>query len=303
MNAGPDLLTRSLAEFATHPRSADMVDPVRDCARRLTQQYLTQGAVIARTDVGEQLRSIVAAADGRVAASASPGAVFSPLPAMSRSSAVTINTGLMTIGTAKPNGRGGAAPLIAGALAAGFAAANLVSSDGSRLLSAFSNGLEIGLRLAAAVESSRPGSGWATERVPVAIAAAVTVASLLDGGPRELHEAIGLGATLASGLGEPDSGGAATLDAAFVAGELAARGFESGVLATLGWEGPKRPLVGSRGFFSLLAAAPAPASITDGLGSTWLMLSADASPDALLEGVSRPLDSMSPAELDLILGG
>ncbi|QGN58872.1 MmgE/PrpD family protein [Nostocoides sp. HKS02] len=300
MSAVADEVTCALAEFAERTRSTGLAAPVRDCARQLARLCIDNGRAAAGSNVGGRLHAIVAAAEGRPLGAAELGAVFAPLPAMSRSGAVAVNAGLMSLGAPTDRARGHS-ELLASALAAGLAAANLDGADGSRVLTAFASGAEVGLRLALAVDRSRPGSGWASPQAASVVAAAVTVIALLDGSAAELHQAIALGATQASGL----DGSRGSADSAFVTGELSSRGFESGVLAGTGWAGPARPLDGPRGYFHLLTGAPPPAAVTEGLGTAWLLLGvAGARPTSpsLAVAADEPLDALSSAELTLLLG-
>ena len=250
------------------------------------------------TDAGGRLHAIVAATDGLPPGLPELGSVFAPLPAVSRSSAVTVNAGLMTLAGPTSSGGQGNGAVLASALAAGIAAAHLGGADGSALLAAFASGAEIGLRLALAVDTSRPRSGWASQQLVAGVAAAVTTAALLGGDADEIHAAIALGATQASGL----DGATNAVDTAFVTGELASHGFESGVLALSGWAGPALPLDGNRGFFQLLTGAQAPTAVTEDVGDVWLLLGLE---DAATEWRGRrfdPLDGMTSAEVALLLG-
>jgi hypothetical protein len=296
--ANADTTTLCLADFAERTRDTDLPGPVRDCSRLLAQMCLWSGKLAATTDAGSRLHAIVAATDALSPADPELGSVFGPLTAMSRSSAVTVNVGLMTMAGPTPAGGQPMPPIVASALAAGIAAAHLVGADGFGLLAAFAGGAEIGLRLAAGIDSSRPGSEWASQQLACPVASAVTTTMTLGGGADDIHQAIALGATQASGLGGP----CIAVDSAFVSGELASHGFEAGVLTKSGWSGPARPLDGGRGLFHLLTGVAAPTAVTDGLGARWLLLDLVDTTTAWAGHGLEPLDAMSSGELALLLG-
>jgi hypothetical protein len=217
------------------------------------------------------LASIDQACSGADVTPDSIGVALGSPRSLSRSRSVAYDSACLAL--ASPALDGGSDGLTAIVFPAVVAASDVAGADGASMLTGFIVGMEIGLRLAKGVRTRRPVSGWHVPTVVGRVAAATAVVKVLGGGEREIHQAIGLGATQAAGLAAACPGSAAGL----IVGKAASDGFEAGVLAMADWDGPVHPLDGDRAFFSLLSGGPAPSLVCEGLGGTWL-LDTEASP-------------------------
>jgi hypothetical protein len=294
-----DTVVAPLARFAAQVRAAGLPPNVDERAQGLVQICLTSGGRSATTAEGKQLHAIAASLDELSPGLALDGIVFGSLPNLSRSGAVAVNAGLLTAEGADASREQTAPPLLSSVFPACVAAAHLGARDGAAVLSALAVAMEIGLRLANALEESRPGAGWATGSLPGCVAAAVATVCVLGGDDKAFHQAITLGATQAAGLAHPHT----SVVGAFVTGEIASHGFESGVLAMGGWDGPARPLDGSRGFFQLFTGGPAIPAIHNDLGTTWVLLGSEGVASEGQPERRRPLDALGSADFSRLMHG
>jgi len=142
-------------------------------------------------------------------------------------------------------------------------------------------GLEVCARIAAAL-NLRDHPEWLESGSLGQVGAAMPAARLLALDPAETLAALGIAATMTSGLAAAPGPDAAWLPSAKAAsdGVLAAR------LAAAGMDGPAAPVEGPRGMGALLAAGHCDTAVlTDGLGKSWLSRSlASAADRAFIQG-------------------
>jgi 2-methylcitrate dehydratase PrpD len=266
----PDVIALALRRFAHDTRLANVPESTAERARDVVRSCLVAGSWVSASELGADTYRVLANIDHACSgadlapdfiAAASLGSPRS----LSRSRSVAYNSACLALASAELHG--GSDGLTAIVFPAVIAASDVAGADGASMLTGFIVGMEIGLRLAKGMRTRRPESGWHVPTVVGRIAAATAVVKVLGGGEREIHEAIGLGATQAAGLAGACPGSAAGL----IVGKAASDGFEAGVLAMTDWDGPVHPLDGDRAFFSLLSGGPAPRLVCEGLGSTWLL--------------------------------
>jgi len=155
-------------------------------------------------------------------------------------------------------------PLAAVVAAAGLA---LASTDPAAPAAAVAIGLELALRIEAALGAEQRGRGWAIAAVDGAIGAAATAARLRGLTSEAVAHAIGLAATQSGGLG-------AVLDPcglAFRLGKAAFDGVEAALLAERGVTAPAGSLDGRRGLAALTAPDSDPSRIGERLGDDWML--------------------------------
>lgn len=303
-----EAVTSRVADFAAGVSLARVPEDVASGAQALVRVGVRAGTRAAATDPARLLHAFLAQLDepekqrgnlaapaagyaraSLTAASAAAGPVLGIGGPLSPSAAVTFNAACMSPGFpgSERAGAPGAVALPgacqpAAVVAAVFGAAQMPGVTGRSLLEGVVVGSELGVRVTRALECGGLAAGWSAVTVASRIAAAVAVVKSLRGGAAEFSEAIGLAATQSGGLYSAVPAVAAGL----LAGRAACDGWEAGLLARTGWNGPHRPLEGDRGLFRLMTghAAGARRIITD-LGDEWVFPRAIA-PDATNEDIA-----------------
>lgn len=126
-------------------------------------------------------------------------------------------------------------------------------------------GYEVYIRLSKAVMPSHLQRGFNGTGTVGSIAAAAAAAKVLGLSAKEIHVAMGLAATSASGLMELNETGQAMKP--INPANAAYRGVMCALLAEAGAVGPDAPLDGTKGFFGAFADEINTGEITNGLGS------------------------------------
>jgi 2-methylcitrate dehydratase PrpD len=152
--------------------------------------------------------------------------------------------------------------------AAVFSLARKSKVSGGDLLHAFILGVETSCRMGNAVTPGHYERGWHITSTCGVFGAAVAAAKLLRLNEHQIVSALGIAATQAAGLVEVLGSMARVLNAGFAArnGVAAAR------LAAGGFEGPRQPIEGLRGFVNVFGGNKDLAQITQGLGEDWAMM-------------------------------
>ena len=150
-------------------------------------------------------------------------------------------------------------------------AGTLQKVDGPKFLLSFAWGLEVMCRLSKAlsVTPAKADIGWSQSGVTGAIGAAVACGKLLDLNPTLLCSAIGIAASLSSGLRVAHG----TMTMHLVPAQAAATGVQAVKLAINGFTGPNNALEGRNGFLSLFAKTAHIPSLEDDLGKRFELLS------------------------------
>jgi 2-methylcitrate dehydratase PrpD len=140
--------------------------------------------------------------------------------------------------------------------------------SGAELLHAFVLGVETTCRMGNAVMPGHYERGWHITSTCGVFGATAAAANLLHLDERQVGSALGLAATQAAGLVEMLGSMARVLNAGFAArnGVAAAR------LAAAGFEGPRAPIEGLRGFVNVFGASRTFDAITESLGRRWELL-------------------------------
>lgn len=292
MTVPVDSLVPALSRFGDRTRLSNVPAPTARRACEIVRSCLVAGSSASASEQGREIYAILASIED--ASSDEP-------QCRSRSRVVAFHSACLALATpaldSVPDG------LAAIVFPAAVAAAELDDAAGVTMLDGLIVGMEIGLRLAHGLrveggQSSRPSSGWNVATAVGRAAAATAVVKVLGGGEHEFHQAIGLGATQAAGLTPTAHSQAAAL----IVGKAASDGFEAGVLAMIDWDGPARPVDGARGLFRLLTGEPAPGSVCEDLGGTWLLDSAvsrlaDNADDSTRRAVESRIDEVGSIEL------
>lgn len=167
-------------------------------------------------------------------------------------------------------------------LAAAMAAAELRGQTLSRCLNAVAVGVEVGLRVEAALQPALSNAGWRPFAVASRLGAAAAAGRLLNLGHDQVVTALGLAATQVAAR----ASSTVSLGWARAAGD----GVESALLAQAGMTGPPAPLEGRRGLAHVLASTELADTWTlSGLGRRWLVL------ELLLSTDDTPEPSPTPA--------
>jgi 2-methylcitrate dehydratase PrpD len=116
--------------------------------------------------------------------------------------------------------------------------------------------------------------GWHITSTCGVFGAAAACAKLLRLDEQQIISALGIAATQAAGLVEVLGSMARVLNAGFAA----RNGISAARLAQQGFEGPRDPLEGLRGFFNVFGGSRDPGKITQRLGEEWEMLNVQLKP-------------------------
>ncbi|MEQ1943206.1 MmgE/PrpD family protein [Mesorhizobium sp. VNQ89] len=141
-------------------------------------------------------------------------------------------------------------------------------ASGAALLEAFVLGVEITCRLGVAAGQAHYARGWHITSTAGIFGAALACGRLLQLSPHALVDA--LGNALAQAAGSVETLG--TMSKSLGVGQAARGGLLAALLAERGYTGPRHPLTGARGFFSLYCDDADPGSLTGDLGSRWEIL-------------------------------
>ena len=152
--------------------------------------------------------------------------------------------------------------------AAVFSLARKSKVSGAELLHAFILGVETSCRMGNAVTPGHYEHGWHITSTCGVFGAAVAAAKILKLEEKQIGSALGIAATQAAGLVEVLGSMARVLNAGFAA----RNGLAAARLAAEGFEGPRAPIEGLRGFFSVFGGNRDPDALTGSLGSRWEML-------------------------------
>jgi len=152
--------------------------------------------------------------------------------------------------------------------AAVFSLARREKVSGAELLHAFILGVETSCRMGNAVTPGHYEHGWHITSTCGVFGAAVAAAKILKLSERQIGAALGIAATQAAGLVEMLGSMARVLNAGFAA----RNGLAAARLAAEGFEGPRAPLEGLRGFFNVFGGNRDFDALTESLGSRWEML-------------------------------
>src|SRR5262245_1258264 len=136
---------------------------------------------------------------------------------------------------------------------------------GAALLHAFILGVETTCRMGNAVMPGHYEHGWHITSTCGVFGAAVAAARLLRLNEAQVVSALGIAATQAAGLVEVLGSMARVLNAGFAA----RNGIAAARLAREGFEGPRQPIEGLRGFINVFGGNKDLARIVEGLGERW----------------------------------
>ncbi|HXJ51371.1 MAG TPA: MmgE/PrpD family protein [Burkholderiales bacterium] len=139
--------------------------------------------------------------------------------------------------------------------------------SGAELLHAFVLGVETTCRMGNAVMPGHYERGWHITSTCGVFGATAAAAKLLRLDERQVASALGLAATQASGLVEMLGSMARVLNAGFAA----RNGLAAARLASEGFEGPRAPIEGLRGFVNVFGGSADLSQITRRLGEHWEM--------------------------------
>jgi 2-methylcitrate dehydratase PrpD len=158
-----------------------------------------------------------------------------------------------------------ATPPVAAAL---FSLARKHKVSGAEVLHAFILGVETSCRMGNAVMPGHYERGWHITSTCGVFGAAAAAAKLLRLNESQVASALGIAATQAAGLVEVLGSMARVLNAGFAA----RNGIAAARLAAGGFEGPRRPIEGLRGFVNVFGGNNDLEQITQYLGERWEMM-------------------------------
>jgi len=139
--------------------------------------------------------------------------------------------------------------------------------SGADLLHAFVLGVETSCRMGNVVTPGHYERGWHITGTCGVFGATAAAAKLLRLDQRQVGSALGLAATQAAGLVEVLGSMARVLNAGFAA----RNGLAAARLAAAGFEGPRAPIEGLRGFVNVFGGGADLSQITRRLGEHWEM--------------------------------
>jgi len=139
--------------------------------------------------------------------------------------------------------------------------------SGTELLHAFVLGVETSCRMGNAVMPGHYERGWHITSTCGVFGATAAAAKLLRLDERQVASALGIAATQASGLVEMLGSMARVLNAGFAA----RNGLAAARLAASGFEGPRAPIEGLRGFVNVFGGSADLSRLTQRLGERWEM--------------------------------
>jgi len=139
--------------------------------------------------------------------------------------------------------------------------------SGTELLHAFVLGVETSCRMGNAVMPGHYERGWHITSTCGVFGATAAAAKLLRLDERQVASALGIAATQASGLVEMLGSMARVLNAGFAA----RNGLAAARLAASGFEGPRAPIEGLRGFVNVFGGSADLSQLTQRLGERWEM--------------------------------
>jgi 2-methylcitrate dehydratase PrpD len=151
--------------------------------------------------------------------------------------------------------------------AAVFSLARKNKVSGAELLYAFILGVETTCRIGNTVMPGHYEHGWHITSTCGVFGAAAAAAKLLHLNGNQTASALGIAATQAAGLVEVLGSMARVLNAGFAA----RNGIAAARLAGEGFEGPREPLEGLRGFVNVFGGEGDLTQVTQGLGEHWEM--------------------------------
>jgi 2-methylcitrate dehydratase PrpD len=152
-----------------------------------------------------------------------------------------------------------------------LAACERYQRSGSDLLRGVAVGVEFMCRMALVVKTGVHRAGFHPTAVIGALGATLGVGKALDLSPRYLAAALGISASMASGIIEYLAEGTSTKR--LHAGWAAQCGIRAALMARAGFSGPRTVIEGRHGFVHAFCHAdvqPEFAHLTDGLGRRWL---------------------------------
>ena len=137
--------------------------------------------------------------------------------------------------------------------------------SGAELLHAFVLGIETTCRMGNAVTPGHYERGWHITSTCGVFGATAAAAKLLGLDERQVASALGLAATQAAGLVEVLGSMARVLNAGFAA----RNGLAAARLAAAGFEGPRAPIEGLRGFVNVFGGKAELSQVTQRIGRQW----------------------------------
>ena len=149
-----------------------------------------------------------------------------------------------------------------------FALAETMATRGPDFLLAFILGVEAECRIGNAISPGHYARGWHITSTCGVFGSAMACGKLLGLTRQQLIWALGTASAQASGLVET----LGTMAKSVSMGNAARNGIVSALLAREGFDGPQRPLEGSRGFLNVTADEPDLAGLVAELGSRWEIL-------------------------------
>lgn len=170
-----------------------------------------------------------------------------------------------------------------------FASAELnPSATGKDAIVALVAGYEVAIRIAKAINPAHRHRGYHTTSTVALIGAAVITARMLGCNEDQIADAIGLAAMQSSGiqayLDDP------CMAKPFGPGKGAFNGVLAGVLASRGFTGPKKALESKEGFFNAFTGDLRASDLTDGLGSSFVIMEVGFKPHAACRYAHGPID-------------
>ena len=158
--------------------------------------------------------------------------------------------------------------------AAVFSLSRAGGISGAELLHAFILGVETSCRMGSAVMPGHYEHGWHITSTCGVFGAAAAAAKLLHLNESQVTSALGIAATQAAGLVEVLGSMARVLNAGFAA----RNGIGAARLAREGFEGPREPIEGLRGFLNVFGGSRRPEALAESLGTRWEMLNVQLKP-------------------------
>ncbi|VTU45679.1 MmgE/PrpD family protein (plasmid) [Variovorax sp. SRS16] len=140
--------------------------------------------------------------------------------------------------------------------------------SGRDLLLAFVLGVEIECRLGNAISPGHYQRGWHITSTCGVFGAAAAIARAMQLDETRTLWALGNASAQSCGLVE----NLGTMAKSIGVGNAASNGLLSALLAAQGFEGPRMPVEGPRGFLRVTGEAPDFASLTEGLGERWELM-------------------------------
>lgn len=256
--------TRKIASFIAETTCGDIPDGVSEIGKRL----ITDGVAVALggfSEIGEKVGAILKTLGG-TGKSTMLGSGFRTNAPMAAFANGTMSHVLDYDDISVTMGGHPTGPVLAAALATG----ELAGANGAEVMLAYLLGVEVECKIGGVFKRSLYGSAWHPTAILGVFGAAVASSKLLNLNANEITTALGVAASLASGI-KRNFG---TMTKSLHVGQAAKNGVMAALLAKDGWDANDEILTGKFGLFDAFGVVENETStnVVARLGDPWEMI-------------------------------